>query len=80
VLTAVVMKTSVFWDITLCIPLKVNRRFREIYWLTFCGLRLSLWSEFVATDPEVLVRFPALPDFLRTRGSGTGSTQPREYN
>jgi hypothetical protein len=26
------------------------------------------------------VRFPALPDFLRSRGSGTGSTQPREDN
>jgi hypothetical protein len=26
------------------------------------------------------VRFPALPDFLRSSGSGTGSTQPREYN
>jgi hypothetical protein len=36
-----------------------------------CGL--------VATDPEVRVRFPALPDFLSS-GSGTGSTQPREYN
>jgi hypothetical protein len=26
------------------------------------------------------VRFPALPDFLRSMGSGTGSTQPREDN
>jgi hypothetical protein len=26
------------------------------------------------------VRFQALPDFLRSRGSGTGSTQPREDN
>jgi hypothetical protein len=26
------------------------------------------------TDPEVRVRFPALPDFLRNSGSGTGST------
>jgi hypothetical protein len=25
-------------------------------------------------------RFTALPDFLRSSGSGTGSTQPREYN
>jgi hypothetical protein len=25
--TAVVMKISIFWDITACIPLKVNRRF-----------------------------------------------------
>jgi hypothetical protein len=38
------------------------------------------WSELLATDPEVLVRFPALPDFLRISGSGTGFTQPREYN
>ena len=26
------------------------------------------------------VRFPALPDFLSSSGSGTGSTQPREFN
>jgi hypothetical protein len=31
-------------------------------------------------NPEVLVRFPALPDFLRSSESGTGSFQPREYN
>jgi hypothetical protein len=37
------------------------------------------WSEFLATDTEVRVRFPALPDFLSS-GSGTGSTEPREYN
>jgi hypothetical protein len=40
----------------------------------------SVWSEFLATDPEVRVRLPALEDFLRSSGSGTGSTQPREYN
>jgi hypothetical protein len=38
------------------------------------------WSELLATDPEVRVRFPVLPDFLRSIESGTGSTQPREYN
>jgi hypothetical protein len=41
-----------------------------------------LWSsgqEFLATDPEFLVWFLALPDFPRSSGSGTGSTQPREY-
>jgi hypothetical protein len=38
------------------------------------------WSEFLATDPEARVRFPVLPDFLRSSGSETGSTQPREYN
>jgi hypothetical protein len=40
-----------------------------------CGL-----IEFLVTDPEVGVRFPVLPDFLRRSGSGTGSTQPLEYN
>jgi hypothetical protein len=35
-------------------------------------------SEFLAIDPEVWVRFLALPDFLRI--SGMGSTHPREYN
>jgi hypothetical protein len=27
-----------------------------------------------------LAQLPVLPDFLRSSGSGTGSTQPREYN
>jgi hypothetical protein len=34
----------------------------------------------LATDPEVRVRFPALPHFMTSSGSGVGSTQPREYN
>jgi hypothetical protein len=38
------------------------------------------WSESLTTDPEVRVRFPELRAFLRGSGSGTGSTQPREYN
>jgi hypothetical protein len=38
------------------------------------------WPEFLAAHPEVRVLFPALPDFLRSNGSGTGSTQLREYN
>jgi hypothetical protein len=37
------------------------------------------WSEFLAIDPEVRVRFPALPAVLSS-GSGTGYSQPREYN
>jgi hypothetical protein len=35
--------------------------------------------EFLATNPEVRVRSPPLPDFLRSSESGTGSTQPLEY-
>jgi hypothetical protein len=38
------------------------------------------WSELMATNPEVRVRFPELKNFLRSTGSGMGSTQPREYN
>ena len=34
-----------------------------------------LWS-----SGQSRVRFPALPDFLSSSGSGTGSTQPREVN
>jgi hypothetical protein len=33
------------------------------------------WSDFLATNPEFRVRFPALRNFLRSSGSGTGSTQ-----
>jgi hypothetical protein len=38
------------------------------------------WSEFLATGLELRVRFPELPDFLESSGSGTGSTQLRESN
>jgi hypothetical protein len=38
------------------------------------------WSEFLATEPEVRVRFSVLPDFLRSSGYGTVSTQAREYS
>jgi hypothetical protein len=37
-------------------------------------------TELLSTDPEIRLRFPALPDFLRSSGFGTESTQPREYN
>jgi hypothetical protein len=41
VLTAVVMKTSTFWDITPCNPLKVNRRFGETCHVHLQGRRIS---------------------------------------
>jgi hypothetical protein len=33
---------------------------------------LVKWPGFLATDPEVRVRFPLLPDIQRSSGSGTG--------
>ena len=45
--------------------------------------RPPLWSSgqsFWLQIQRSRVRFPALPDFLSTSGSGTGSTQPREVN
>jgi hypothetical protein len=39
----------------------------------------SLVVRVLATDPEFRVRFLALPDFLCSNGSDTGSTQPSEY-
>jgi hypothetical protein len=38
------------------------------------------WSEFLATESEVRVRFSALPYILRSSVSRTGSTQSREYS
>jgi hypothetical protein len=45
-----------------------------------CGLVVGVPTEFVATDLDLRLRFPALPDFMRSSGSGTGFTQPREDN
>jgi hypothetical protein len=42
-----------------------------------------LWSSGQSSWLQIqrsLVRFPLLPDFLKSSGSGTGSTQPRDYN
>jgi hypothetical protein len=41
VLTAVIMKSAIIWDITPCSPLKVNRRFVETYRLHLQGRRIS---------------------------------------
>ena len=48
-----------------------------------CLPRPPLWSSgqsFWLQIQRSRVRFPALPDFLSSSGSGTGSTQPREVN
>jgi hypothetical protein len=46
-------------------------------------VRPPLWSSRQSSWLQIQrprVRLPALPDFLRSSGSGTGSTQSREYN
>jgi hypothetical protein len=45
VLIMVVMKSSIFWDIILCSPMKVNRHFRVTY-----PLHLQRWSVSQARD------------------------------
>jgi hypothetical protein len=63
----------VSWDMVLCsVVEEVDTHFRRMY----CLQRPPLWS----SGQSFWVRFPALPDFLRSRGSGTVSTQPREDN
>jgi hypothetical protein len=47
--------------------------------VTLASASVVKWSEFLTTDPEARVRFPALPK-KKGSGSGTGSTQPRGYN
>ena len=50
---------------------------------TYVNARPPLWSSgqsFWLQIQRSRVRFPALPDFLSSSGSGTGSTQPREVN
>ena len=49
----------------------------------FGNVFMFLWSSgqsFWLQIQRSRVRFPALPDFLSSSGSGTGSTQPREVN
>jgi hypothetical protein len=54
----------------------------NLYYLniSFFITEFGQWSWFLASDPDVRVRFPALPNFLRSSGCETGSTQPREDN
>ena len=51
--------------------------------LNYMLLFTPLWSSgqsFWLQIQRYRVRSPALPDFLSSSGSGTGSTQPREVN
>ena len=58
---------------------KINMEIKKPY----AVIRPPLWSSgqsFWLQIQRSWVRFPALPDFLSSSGSGTGSTQPREVN
>jgi hypothetical protein len=52
---------------------KANKKLENRNFLKF-ALLYPCWV--LASDPEVRVRFPVLPDFLSSSRSGTGSTQP----
>jgi uncharacterized membrane protein len=62
----------------------IRRYINKPYTIELCFLYgLPLWSSgqsFWLQIRRSRVRFPDLPDFLRNRGSGTGSTHPREDN
>jgi hypothetical protein len=72
----------------------VGKRHSETHAAVLNGLGALFWERpglnsstshdvicpLLATDPEARVRFPKLPEFQRSSGSGMGSTQPREYN
>jgi hypothetical protein len=67
---------NVVWDVCIC-WLGVNFFIRG----SISSDRLfCLVVRVLVTDPEVQVRFPALPVFLRSSGSGMGSAQPHEHN
>jgi hypothetical protein len=60
------------------LPVRQSTRFDRCFWV-----RLPLWSSgqsFWLQIERSRVRFPVLPRFLRSSGSGMGSTQTREYN
>jgi hypothetical protein len=54
-------KWELFSDFMQC---DIHAKTASVFW----------WSQFLATDSEVRVLFPALPDFLRSSESGTAST------
>ena len=56
---------------------------KRLFMDTYPARGPSLWSSGQSFWQQIQgsrVRFPALPDFLSSSGSGTGSTQPREVN
>jgi hypothetical protein len=63
----------------------INSNLATLLFMNECIITLTAssvvyWSDFLATDSEVRIRFLALPDFQRSGGYGTGFSQPCEYN
>jgi hypothetical protein len=69
VLTAVVMKSTIFWDITPCIPLSVRRRFGGTYRLHLQGRNHKL-----SKKPAVRAEFCLPPGFTLVSCSAYSST------
>jgi hypothetical protein len=66
-----------------CVNLIQLARDIYLFYLFMVYFGPPLWSSghsFWLQIQRSRVRFPALPHFLRSSGSGTGSTQPREDN
>jgi len=72
---------------TTCFSLLGHHQVAKFYETKYClcvvDVGPPLWSSgqsFWLQIQGSRVRFPALPDFLSSSGSGTGSPQPREVN
>jgi hypothetical protein len=77
VLTAVVMKSSIVWDITPCSPLKVNRRFGGTCCLHLHGRRISQASrakQLQRTTRRYIPEYRTLFVFLLISGFYDGQT------
>jgi hypothetical protein len=62
----------------------IGNPYKNIFYFLFVlSVGPPLWASGQSSWLQIQmsrVRFPAPPDFLRSSGSGTGSTQPREDN
>jgi hypothetical protein len=86
VLTAVVMKSSIFWDITPCSLLKVNRSFGGTYRLHLQGWKISRARTSVKAGGKQSNRLAEVLGYIRNRkemddksvpiGSPVGQNEP----
>jgi hypothetical protein len=80
-----VIRSVVVKDLRLFLhsDLHLNRHVNNTYFLSVLDQGQPLWSSAQSSWLQIQrswVRSPALPDFLRSSGSVSGSTQPRENN